>query len=58
MKTNTCQNKKCGKKLGGEVHHPYYYCSITCACMDGAYNVNTGWIKCPGCNHLEVNCEC
>jgi hypothetical protein len=21
------------------------FCSITCACMAGAYNVNTGWIE-------------
>ena len=21
------------------------FCSITCACMAGYYNVNTGWIK-------------
>ena len=26
------------------------YCSITCACMAGAYNVNTGWVTKDGSN--------
>lgn len=29
------------------VEPPYLYCSIECACYDGAYSVKTGWLRDP-----------
>jgi hypothetical protein len=30
-----------------KLKNPYHFCSITCACLCGYFNVNKGWIKDP-----------
>lgn len=35
-----CKAKDCDRDAG-----EYLYCSITCACYDGAFSVNKGWLK-------------
>ena len=39
MKETKC--RACNKKI----EYPYLYCSVECACYDGAYSVKTGWKK-------------
>jgi hypothetical protein len=36
-----------------EIERPYNFCSYTCACLCGYYDVKKGWIK----NPSEINQE-
>jgi len=36
-----CKTKDCDRK----VTPPERYCSIECACYDGAFSVTKGWLK-------------
>lgn len=45
MKKIKCAYKDCkhSSTLEVEEHVKFQYCSIECACYDGAFSVKTGW---------------
>jgi len=40
MNKTKCKTKDCKRNTDGAL-----YCSIECACYDGAFNIRTGWNK-------------
>lgn len=47
MKKVKCSAKDCNRIIEAPDEAKKFYCSYECACYDGAYNVNTGWVEKP-----------
>jgi nitrite reductase/ring-hydroxylating ferredoxin subunit len=54
---------ECGLEFDAPEGHVEYFCSITCACYHGSFNVSTGWVtdhinssscQCPSCRIEEA----